>query len=130
MYHVKCRSFSDLPDSLLRTIHSSILPAEMSVNFPPGTGPRSYEQWQFVGLTSSFPDLSEGSDLSQARPCNGVYRPGCKVFADGVEVPEKSWNGEELGNQVLVFQYRGKFFATEHVRSHSRPDPGPSHISS
>lgn len=73
--------------------------------------------WISVGLASSFPNLVDDGNVSQSRRCGAGYRPGCKVFHHGAEVPEESWNGVDLQDQVLVFQYRGKFHAMDHVRT-------------
>jgi hypothetical protein len=60
--------------------------------------------------------------------CNDELKPGCKVFhvpktepSQGTEVPVDSDSDElseakmDLTNQVLVFQYRGKIHAIDHV---------------
>lgn len=93
-----------------------------------GAPSRSQTGWFSVGATSSFPDvgLVEGS-LSEVRGCGADLKPGCKVFhvprTDGLqisEVPIKSGEAAlsdlgDLNEQVLVFQYRGKFHAIDHV---------------
>ena len=87
-------------------------------------------QWFSAGLTSSFPDLGHDEDnLAKYRSCGGSdLKPGCKVF----QVPrDDSLQREEidiredgtlqrsemkgLKDQVLVFQYKGKFHAVDHV---------------
>lgn len=91
--------------------------------------PPSGAQWFSVGLTSSFPNLGlDGEVVSQTRDCNGIVKPGCKVFqapgkdgSTGAEVqiadrdPDSFQLDKELDDQVLVFQYRGKFHAINHV---------------
>lgn len=86
-------------------------------------------QWLDVGLASSFPDIDlDGDNVAQPRMCNSKVQPGCKVFqvpkedptqikellvrSDGGETSmvEGSWK-----DQVLVFQYKGKFHAVDHV---------------
>lgn len=66
-------------------------------------------------------------NLAQLRPCSGGQRPGCKVFyapegdstrtevAVRQEAPERAVAGDDLKDQVLVFQYKGKFHAVDHV---------------
>lgn len=88
---------------------------------------RSGDAWFSVGLASSFPDIGldeVDGDLSQPRPCNAEDKPGCKVFhvpetnssqRTEVSVTEGEISDEALKDQVLVFQYRGKFHAVDHV---------------
>lgn len=92
----------------------------MSVFWGPS---RSGAQWFSVGLTSSFPDLGlDDGDLSQVRPCNKAFKPGCKVFQvpndDSTKRTELFVSSDEdvnFSDQVLVFRYRGKFHAVDHV---------------
>ena len=85
-----------------------------------------------MGSVSSFPDIGEEDprNLIQTRICDAKPRPGCKIFhipkdapsqAAEVEVPldiiESPSHGEELTDQVLVFQYKGKVHAVDHVSS-------------
>lgn len=74
--------------------------------------------WFCAGLSSSFPDL-----VAQPLLCGGDAAPGCKVFhvpqdkpSEGAEVPVDDV-GVDLRDQVLVFRFRGKFHAIEHVRA-------------
>ena len=96
---------------------------------------RAEAEWYSVGLSSSFPDLGlDDEDLSQPRHCNGAVIPGCRVFnAPKLESPEKTkslvevedieaCSPRELNDQILVFQYRGKFHAVDHV-SQMASDP-------
>jgi|SRR5687768_486507 hypothetical protein len=101
---------------------------------------RSPNSWFNAGSVSSFPNIDpevDSADLSQPREskCEGgpPRVPGCKVFsisredgARGKEVTVQSgaleWdeddeNKEDLKDQVMIFRYRGKFFAVDHVRS-------------
>lgn len=87
--------------------------------------------WFSVGLSSSFPDLGteagEGTHLAHPLPCKTGQRPGCVAFqapenggkatevAVGQEALEDTVAGADLKDQVLVFQYRGKFHAIDHV---------------
>ncbi|EMT69960.1 hypothetical protein FOC4_g10008400 [Fusarium odoratissimum] len=85
---------------------------------------RQGAQWTFVGRTSSFPDVDDDAgNLAKHRLCNAKSTPGCKAFhipqedaSSSKEVPvgdDSSW--ESLVDQVLVFQYKGKFHAIDHV---------------
>ncbi|KAF4980014.1 hypothetical protein FZEAL_3876 [Fusarium zealandicum] len=84
--------------------------------------------WTFVGLTSSFPDLgTDAGNLAKFRICNTKAMPGCKAFQvskeNGSEPAEAVVGDEamegELADQVMVFQYKGKFHATDHSCPHS-----------
>lgn len=88
---------------------------------------RSQAEWFSVGLTSSFPDVGlDDESLSQLRICATDVKPGCKVF--NIPRTDCSQRSEvlitpgvpdlaigDLKDQVLVFQYRGKFHAVDHV---------------
>ncbi|KAB5525554.1 hypothetical protein GE09DRAFT_473998 [Coniochaeta sp. 2T2.1] len=81
---------------------------------------RPNTEWFPVGLASSFPDL-----ISQPLICKGDKAPGCKVFhipqekpSAGEEVPIDDV-GVDMEDQVLVFQFRGKFHAIDHRCPHS-----------
>lgn len=75
------------------------------------------DPWQKVGLASAFPDLSLDKDCSR-------ITPSCKAFripkangsssADGPEEASLDTPGD-MKDQVLVFQYKGKFHAVDHV---------------
>jgi hypothetical protein len=86
--------------------------------------------WISVGRVSSFPNLGEDAgNLIQSRPCHDNLMPGCKIFhvpkeqqssqSSEIHISPESLEspvtGDELKNQVLVFQYRGKFHAVDHV---------------
>lgn len=92
-----------------------------------GAPPRSGEAWFSVGLASSFPDLgSEVGSLSQPQIRDSKVMPSCKVYyapkddasqrceieLDDLHATEA---GRDLMSQVLVFQYKGKFHAVDHV---------------
>lgn len=86
--------------------------------------------WYFAGLSSTFPDAGlDDSSLSQIRLCGGRYVPSCKAFriseGDNNLIPkqliqvelDKSFSDDtNLKGQILVFQYKGKFHAIDHVR--------------
>ncbi|KAI1130435.1 hypothetical protein F5Y10DRAFT_235660 [Nemania abortiva] len=93
---------------------------------------RTGDAWFFAGLTSSFPNLIEsGVDvLHEPRLCgDGESVPGCKVFqipsgdvsqARQVEGEEMTlYNGVALQDQVLIFQYKGRFHAVDNKCPHS-----------
>ncbi|MBE3046637.1 hypothetical protein IMZ48_29730 [Candidatus Bathyarchaeota archaeon] len=99
------------------------------------SSPRPEREWFSAGLASSFPDLGLGAEegderhLAQPRPCKAGQNPGCKAFhvpseggggtgtevAVGQEALEDTVAGDDLKDQVLVFQHRGKFHAVDHV---------------
>ncbi|KAL2751831.1 hypothetical protein ACRALDRAFT_2142190 [Sodiomyces alcalophilus JCM 7366] len=100
----------------------------------PFTAPsRAEAEWFPVGLASSFPDLgSDDGNLAKPRICEGAATPGCKVFhvprtdsSQRTEVPVTADSFETregrrgLKDQVLVFQYKGKFHAIDHQCPHS-----------
>lgn len=86
--------------------------------------------WFSVGLTSAFPDVGDDeNNLAHSRLCNSELIPGCKIFhvpqgdvSQRTEMSvasggfDPSENGEDLKDQVLVFQFRGKFHAIDNVR--------------
>ncbi|CAJ2513333.1 Uu.00g014520.m01.CDS01 [Anthostomella pinea] len=89
---------------------------------------RKGDAWFFTGLTSSFPNITESGSGSLYEPqeCDQVdATPGCKVFhvsasdssqARQIEGDDMiSHDGAALQDQVLVFQYRGKFHAVDNV---------------
>jgi nitrite reductase/ring-hydroxylating ferredoxin subunit len=93
---------------------------------------RRGDAWFSVGLASSFPNITEsGSDIvADTRPCGGGQgeeAPGCKVFqvpkddsslaaqVDSSDVEEAAFTARDLKDQVLVFQYKGKFHAINNV---------------
>lgn len=97
--------------------------------------------WCFVGLASSFPNID--SDLYGGALAEAVIQPSCagaagstaapisacKVLrvpqlptgysgepaAEAIPLAEAAEDGADLQNQVLVFQYRGKIHAVDHV---------------
>lgn len=94
-----------------------------------GATSRLGAEWFSVGLASSFPDigLDEGN-LAKYRACSADLKPGCKVFhvsredssqraeitiAEDGALQRSDMKG--LKDQVLVFQYKGKFHAVDHV---------------
>ncbi|TLS22210.1 uncharacterized protein PpBr36_09974 [Pyricularia pennisetigena] len=99
--------------------------------------------WFCAGLASSFPNIDNSHEGALAEkdipaPCEAAAGsttasiPACKVFrvplsagprgnaeAEVVPLTEAAEEGADLRNQVLVFQYRGKFHAVDHQCPHS-----------
>lgn len=78
---------------------------------------RADAAWHRVGLDSAFPDLSLETASSRIAPrckafhipqANGSSEPSAPVEAD-IDLPG------ELKDQVLVFKYKGKIAAIDHV---------------
>ncbi|KAK9778608.1 putative Rieske domain-containing protein [Seiridium cardinale] len=94
---------------------------------------RRGDAWFSVGLASSFPDITEsGSEtVSGIQPCGQAEAPGCKVFqvpaedsslaseVDPSNVAEAAFAARDLRQQVLIFQYKGKFHAVNNQCPHS-----------
>jgi hypothetical protein len=85
---------------------------------------RTGAKWTFVGHTSSFPDVDDDAgNLAKHRLCNAKSMPGCRAFhipkedvSSAKEVPVGDDSTlESFMDQVLVFQYKGKFHAIDHV---------------
>lgn len=75
------------------------------------------DPWQKVGLASTFPDLSLDKDCSKITPsCKAFHIPKAdgSSSADGPEEANLDSPGD-MKDQVLVFQYKGKFHAVDHV---------------
>lgn len=97
--------------------------------------------WFSAGLASSFPDVgadpADSQSLAQVRLCGARQKPGCKAFyapkdnttRTEVDIGDDAMGdavaGSGLKDQVLVFQYKGKFHAIDHV---SRPCPYKGHV--
>lgn len=85
---------------------------------------RAGDAWFLAGPTTSFPNITASGDtpLSERLPCKGSFAPGCKVFhvpstdsTQAVEVEIDDAVAAGLKEQVIVFQYQGKFHAVDHV---------------
>lgn len=117
-----------------------ILPAMNPLR--PFWGPsRQDPGWFSAGLASSFPDVGvdplDQQSLAQVRLCSGGQKPGCKAFyaprenttRTEVEVGDEALGdavaGTGLKDQVLVFRFKGKFHAIDHV---SRLCPYKGHV--
>lgn len=112
----------------------------MSIFFNPFRIPaRAGNEWFSVGLASSFPDVGlsidgkENVSENEVRLCGGHgpnATPGCKVFQVPKDDPSQRTEvilpvdegAQDLTDQVLVFQYRGKFHAIDHVRCDLKND--------
>ncbi|CEF88848.1 unnamed protein product [Fusarium graminearum] len=90
---------------------------------------RKGAQWTFAGYTAEFPDVDDDAgNLAKHRLCNAKSIPGCKAFHIPKEDPSLSKEveigddalGQPLEDQVLVFQYKGKFHAVDHSCPHSQ----------
>ncbi|KAL2261060.1 hypothetical protein VTK26DRAFT_4748 [Humicola hyalothermophila] len=102
----------------------------MHIFLNPFRGPsRAGTEWFSVGLASSYPDVGLNDDEPRLCGNHGQDgRPGCKVFhvpstdasqRTEVEISPASNIAQDLTDQVLVFQYRGKFHAVDHQCPHS-----------
>ncbi|KAJ4388694.1 hypothetical protein N0V93_006153 [Gnomoniopsis smithogilvyi] len=101
------------------------------------TPSRPGDEWFFAGLASSFPNITDSTEkyfkLAWPQPCaptanspEPAKAPGCKVFHPktpstieeidmDAAVVEDAWIMKE---QVLIFQYKGKFYAVDHACPH------------
>lgn len=92
----------------------------------------SSAEWFPVGVASSFPEVgSDEQGLLKPRLDNGREQPGCKIFyipkdavSSGREVTASNATPDsvaaDLKEQVLIFRYRGKIHAIDHVRRYTR----------
>lgn len=86
---------------------------------------RAGNAWFYAGLTSAYPNVDDSSRVSEQRLCRGKFTPGCRIFhvpredsSKAFEVAIDDWRDPEVGNpkdHVMVFQYKGKFVAINHV---------------
>lgn len=109
-----------------------LLPVAMSFLANPFLRPsRAQNAWFPAGLTSSYPNLDDSMRVSEQRPCGGKFVPGCRVFhvpqddsSKATEISIDDWKDPDLGgnakDQVMVFQYKGKFIAVNHVGGKSK----------
>jgi hypothetical protein len=89
--------------------------------------PRAGNAWVNAGLTSSYPNIDDTSRIGEQRPssCEGPFIPGCRIFhvpqnstASARELAIDDWKEDDAGDtrdQVMIFQYKGKFMAVDHV---------------
>lgn len=91
------------------------------------SGPRPpKDTWFYTGLASSYPDItnSDSVALSSRIQCGDAALLGCKVFhvppndsSAAAELDIDEAVAAKLDNQVLIFQFRNKFYAVDHVRT-------------
>jgi hypothetical protein len=101
---------------------------------PSGRG----DGWFSVGSASSFPNITKSTivTLSEPQLCGDHDAPkqGCKVFLapntddglrEAIQIPDDPKDQVNVslrrGEQVLVFQYQGKFHALDNVCSIAAP---------
>ncbi|KAF3388678.1 hypothetical protein F1880_003791 [Penicillium rolfsii] len=79
------------------------------------------DPWQKVGLASAFPDLGLDKNCSQITPSCKAFRIPKADGSSGADGPEEANldSPGDLKDQVLVFQYKGKFHAVDHSCPHS-----------
>jgi hypothetical protein len=74
------------------------------------------EQWHYVGLLSSLPDVHHDAD-------NGQVRAGCKTLC--IPKPERPGRARNtrtnLDEQVLVFRFKGSIYAIDNVSARPLP---------
>lgn len=81
--------------------------------------------WFCAGHALSYPNLDESERIGEQRLCHSKYVSGCRVFhvprndsSKATEVAVDDWKDSEVGDaqdQVMIFQYKGKFVAINHV---------------
>ncbi|KAF3765361.1 hypothetical protein M406DRAFT_256306 [Cryphonectria parasitica EP155] len=106
----------------------------MASFFSPFSRSRAGNAWFPVGLASSFPNITgdDGALIRDMRPCahDDEQRSSCRIFhvpkedsSKATEVPlSDPGSPPEAGglqDQVMVFQYKGKFHAINHECPHS-----------
>lgn len=104
-----------------------ILVRPMSVFFSAFTSPsRGSDAWFSVGLDTSFPNINSSDvrllDRFPCSPSSTARVPGCKVYqvprddaSKAIEVPVDDVDAEALQDQVLVFQWKGRWCAVDNV---------------
>ncbi len=99
-------------------------------SFWPPTRPDA--QWVSVGPLAQFPDVAaDQGNLIQPRACDAKSLPGCRILvvpksdpsqAAEIAIPAGAatspTEGQDLKDQVVVFRYRDKMHALDHVSSH------------
>lgn len=97
----------------------------MSIFNPFNRSSRAGAAWFNAGPTASYPNIENAdSALAQQRLCNEKYLSGCKVYyvpkedatqASLVAIDDWKDGETDTKNQVMIFQYNGKFVAVNHV---------------
>jgi hypothetical protein len=87
---------------------------------------RAGDAWFCAGPAASYPDADDSTRVGERRLCREEYVPGCRIFhvpredsSKAVEISIDDWRDPENGdskNQVMIFQYNGRFVAVNHVR--------------
>ncbi|KAF2024097.1 hypothetical protein EK21DRAFT_79465 [Setomelanomma holmii] len=90
---------------------------------------RAGDAWFPAGTASSYPNVDDSTRVAEQRKCLDKYTPGCRIFhvpredsSKAVEVAIDDWKDSLSGDakdQVMVFQYKGKFVAINHECPHS-----------
>ncbi|KAF2016784.1 hypothetical protein BU24DRAFT_423134 [Aaosphaeria arxii CBS 175.79] len=91
--------------------------------------PRGGAAWFNAGPVRLYPNVSnKDSALAQQRLCHDQYMAGCKVFhvpkedaTQASPIAIDDWKDGETNtkDQVMVFQYNGKFVAVNHECPHN-----------
>lgn len=72
--------------------------------------------WHPVGLASALPDLSlDNEDCQITQACKAFTIPKTAGPQDAPVEADINLPGEDLKDQVLVFKYKGKVHAIDHV---------------
>lgn len=110
----------------------------MTLFFNPFSRSQGGNAWFRVGLASSFPNITgeDEDNIAHTRLCGNSNEtaPGCKVFyvpkedsslANQVTLDDSGTPSEpgSLRDQVLVFQYKGKFHAINQARTSASKIP-------
>jgi hypothetical protein len=93
---------------------------------------RAGAAWFNAGPAASYPDVDDSTTVGQQRPCGGKYIAGCRVFhvpredsSKATEIAVDDWKDPEAGgdakDQVMIFQYKGRFVAINHVCNRPKP---------
>lgn len=92
---------------------------------PFSSNPRTGDAWFHAGLVSSYPNIDDAGRVGERRQCLDQFVPGCRIFhvppedsSKATEVAVDDWRDQDHGdpkNQVMVFQYKARFVAINHV---------------
>lgn len=90
------------------------------INYPlmtmnPFIQPSQGVAWNLVGLTSAFPEITLEEDACITPKCKAFSIPRTKDPNAAVQEVDIDLPGD-LKDQVLVFKYKGKVHAIDHVR--------------
>ena len=86
---------------------------------------RAGSAWFCAGSASSYPNTDGATRIGEQQLCHELYITGCKIFhvpredsSRGTEIAIDDWKDPGAGSikdQVMVFQYKGKYIAIDHV---------------